>query len=199
MKLGFALSLGLLLTASSSFASRVVEYKVFSNSVELAKEHRDIKVADARYFEVATKVEYTMDRHCNPLGDRDCTVVNVLERTPAIQLTIEYTDGIFPDHENDHKAYMTINLPIEQFAFDKVEDLRAASGFFGGHRVRQAFIRDHINFSVNKVMKTIQIVDVRNSKLCTITDSGEPQYGCKEVLVYKPATIMVQKVEVSAK
>jgi hypothetical protein len=199
MKLGFALSLGFLLSASASLASRVEEYKVFSNSADLAREHRDIKAIDARYFEVASKVEIRQNPHCNHSGEIDCTETIVLERVPAVQVTIEYTDGIFPDHEADNKAYRNFYLPTELFSAGEIEELKAASGFFGGHRVRQAFLREQINFSVSKVKKTIEIVDVRNSKICHINESGYPELGCKEVLKYKPATIIVQRVNISAK
>jgi hypothetical protein len=199
MKLGFALSLGFLLTASASFASRVEEYKVFSNSADLAKEHRNIKAVDARYFEVATKIEISEDPYCNHSGEIDCTETRVLERVPAVQVTVEYTDGIFPDHEADNKAYMSFNLPTDLFPADHIEELKRASGFFGGHSVRREFLRNHINFSVSQVKKTIEIVDVRNSKICHINESGYPRPGCKEVLRYKPATVMVQRVNISAK
>lgn len=193
---------------ASAFAAetRVQTYDVLRNTTELHAAHSQVTISDARYAELPTKVEISKKDFC-PGQDRWelCEEVTVLERMAVVQVTVQYKDGIFPWAEGRSKTErgihtVNLNLPLEAFNNSEIEVLKSASGIFGSFRVRQAFVSNNLKLSNVRTLKTIQVVDVRNSKLCTANRRNDgPNPTCKEVLVYKPMTITVQKVKVSAK
>jgi hypothetical protein len=203
MKFVSALAIGFIMTASAfATETRVESYDVLRDSAELHAAHSQVKIADARFAMLPTKVEITRG-YC-PGQDRweNCFETTVLERLAVVQVTVEYKDGIFPGSTTGRRTErgivsMNLNLPIDSFEASEVESLKSASGIFGNFGVRQAFINNNLKLSNVRTLKTIQVVDVKNSKLCSVRqqDSGL----CTEVLVYKPMNITVQKIKVSVK
>lgn len=207
MKFVSALAIGFIMTASAFAAeTRVESYDVLRDSAELHAAHSQIKITDARFTMLPTKVEITKPNYC-PGQDRweNCNETVVLERLAVVQVSVEYKDEIFPGSTNGRRSErgivsMNFNLPVDAFSASEVEALKSASGIFGNFGTRQAFINNNLKLSNVRTLKTIQVVDVRNSKLCTARqDSGRSPEVCEEVLVYKPMTITVQKIKVSVK
>ena len=90
---------------------------------------------------------------------------------------------------------------IAEFSEDEVASLKAAYPTWR-HPFTNAgrrFAKNVLKMEVKTAERTIQVVDVRNSKLCPVLESGETYPGCEEILVYKPATTYVKEVTVSKK
>lgn len=199
MKTTLTLALGILTLATSAFAQ--IRY---SDTADIAKAHSNIRISDARYVALPTKTEIREIPGCREDGEasRVCTEVVVLERQPVVQVTVSYTEGIFRDPDM-REGWITFNFRPEEFDAEEVETLRKASGIwdFTGRkaRVRKAFSKKNFELQTQLVDRTIQVVDVRNSKLCRILESGDVVPGCEEILVYKPATIKVHELKVNRK
>ncbi len=166
----FAIVLGLLASVNS-FAG-----VIYSNSADVSVASRGHKIWRAKIFNLATKTEIRQIPGCNPNGERhpvECQEEVALERTPVLAVDVEYTDT-FNQGEGNEKSFVSFILP----ASDAGKEL---------------------SLSVKKVERTIQVVDVRNSKLCPILESGETYPNCEERLVYKPAQTWVKEVTVTAK
>ncbi len=190
MKMFLSLAAALLVTATSAFAA------------DIAKEHSNVRISDARYFEVATRTEIREIPGCRPYGEssNDCTEVIVLERKPVVEVTVSYTEGVFRDPEM-REGYVVFSFDVNEFDASDIAALKKASRLWSltGGKVRKAFAKNNFTLESKLVSRTIQIVDVRNSTLCQQTESGEPRIGCEEVLVYKPAQIIVREVNVLKK
>lgn len=192
-----ALALGLI--ATSAFAQLN-----YSNTADIDKAHSDIRISDVRYVALATKTEVREIPGCNPNGERhpvECQETVVLERTPVVQVTVSYTEGVFRDPDL-REGHVFFNFKLSDFDASEIADLRAAStlwDFGAGTAVRKAFAKKNFDLSAKLAERTIQIVDVRNSRLCHIGESGEPAPGCVEELRYKPAQIKVRELTVNRK
>ena len=200
MKMFLTLAFSYLMVATSAFAQ--VNY---SNTTDIDRAHSNIRITDARYFAIATRTEVRQIPGCNPHGERhpsECEETVVLERTPVVQVTVSYTEGIFRDPDF-REGHLYFNFKLSDFDVEEVEKLRAASGLwdFTGrkYRIRKAFAKKYFELRAELVSRTIQIVDVRNSRLCPIGESGEPRPGCVEELRYKPVQIKVHEVTVLKK
>lgn len=192
-----SLALALALVSGAAFAQ--VNY---SNTADLAKEHSAFKIDQAVYTLIPTKTEEREIPGCIPWGEAstDCTETVVLESEPVVQVFVDYTEGVFRDPELP-RSYVAFNFPLSSFSADDVAALKKASPMWrlGGSSVRKAFAKNKLALEVVKAPRTIKIVDVRNSKLCRILESGEQEPGCKEILVYKDAQITVNQVTVNVK
>jgi len=191
------LVLAIALASASAFAQ--VNY---NNSTVVAKEHSRFKIDQAVYTLIPTKTEERDIPGCNPYGEasNDCTETVVLESEPVVQVFVDYTEGVFRDPEMP-SAYLSFNFPLSDFSAEEVAALKIASPMWRlrGGSVRKNFAKNNFALDLQLVNRTIQIVDVRNSKLCPILESGETYPGCVERLVYKDAVIKVRQVTVNKK
>ena len=167
----FAIALGLL-ASFSSFAG-----VIYSNTADVSTSTRGHKIWRAKIFNLATKTEIRQIPGCNPNGERhpvECQEEVATERTKVLAVDVEFEDSM-NQSEGNQKSFVSFVLP----ASDAGKEL---------------------SLSVVRAERTIQIVDVRNSKLCpTYGESSEPAPNCEEILVYKPAKTWVKQVTVSTK
>ena len=186
------LALALALVSSSAFAA--------TQSVDVAAAHSGFKMDQAVYSLIPTKTEIRELPHCNMETDYPCTEVVVLESKPMVQVFVDYTEGVFRDPEAA-QSYLTFNFEVSEFNADAVASLKNASPMWrlGGSSVRKAFARNNFSLSTKLAARTIQVVDVRNSTICQVMESGDIAPGCVENIVYKPAQTTVREVTVSTK
>ncbi len=191
------LVLAIALASASAFAQ--VNY---SNSAVVAKEHSRFKIDQAVYTLIPTKTEVREIPGCNSWGEasRDCTEVIVLESEPVVQVFVDYTEGVFRDPELP-SAYLTFNFPLSDFSAEEVAALKIASPMWRlrGGSVRKSFAKNNFELDLQLVNRTIQLVDMRRSKICRVLESGETLPGCVEQLVYKDEIIKVRQVTVNKK
>lgn len=201
MKFGIALAIGLM--SATSFAAVVETPVVYSDAADITASATQIKLTDARYFEVATKVETYEIPGCREYGEasRDCTGINVLERTPVIQANVSYVDPTFSGQSQDKVVNLNFNLPVSSFDAEAVAALKAKRSIFGVQSYSKAFAAKHLSLSVEKATRVISVVDVSNSKLCPSTESSYPNPipGCVEVIRYKNANTTVKALKISLK
>lgn len=199
MKTTLALALTILTSLTSAFAQ-----VTYSDRADIDKAHSNIRISDVRYVALPTKTEIREIPGCNPHGEasNDCTEVVVLERQPVVQVTVSYTEGVWRDPDM-REGYLNLNFRTNEFDAAEVEALKAASGIwdFTGrkYRIRKGFAKKNFDLETALVTRTIQVVDVRNSHLCRVLESGETEPGCEEVLRYKPANIKVRELKVIKK
>jgi hypothetical protein len=188
------LALALALVSSSAFAS--------SQSIDVAAAHTGFKMDQAVYSLIPTKTEIREIPGCNPNGENSgpCWEEVVLESKPMVQVFVDYTEGVFRDPEAA-QSYLTFNFEVSEFNADAVASLKNASPMWrlGGGSVRKAFARNNFSLNTKLAARTIQVVDVRNSTICQVMESGDIVPGCVENIVYKPAQTTVREVTVSTK
>jgi hypothetical protein len=164
----FAIALGLMASVSS-FAG-----VIYSNTADLSTSTTAHKIWRAKKFNLATKTEIRQIPGCIVTGDRhpvECQEEVALERTPVLMVDVEYKDAMFQSEGNE-KSFVSFILPVSN-------------------------VGKKLTLSVKKAERTIQIVDVRNSKLCPIGENyPEPTFNCREVINYKPAKTWVKEVSV---
>lgn len=174
----------------------------FAATADLSISTRNIKLVDAEFKLVPTKVEYREIPGCREDGEasRDCTEVIVLETRPAVFANVSYEDSTFSSEGNEPN-WLTLELNMADFAQEEIESLKKAYPTWRHpfSRAGRNFAKKNLSLSVVRAERTIQVVDVRNSKLCPILESGETYPGCVERLVYKDAKTTVNEVTVSAK
>ena len=199
MKLALVFGLLVSTVASAQVVSSPVAY---SDATDLSTSTTQIKMTGARYFEVATKTSTTKIPGCNEWGENytpgDCDRVVVLERKPVIQAVVEYVDPTFQTESNE-KMHMSFNFPVDAFNAEEVAALKAKRGLFGVQLYSAAFAKKNLELSVSKASRVIQIVDVRNSNICQVMESGEVVPGCVEILNYKPANTTVKALKINLK
>lgn len=170
----------------------------YGHSADLDTAHSAFKIDQAVYTLIPTKTEEREIPGCNPHGEasNDCTETVVLESEPVVQVFVDYTEGVFRDPEAA-KPYLAFNFALSDFSAEEVEQLKKASPMWrwGGSATRKAFAKKNFALDIKKVTRTIRVVDVRNSRLCPILESGEPMPGCVERLVYKDA--LTKKLQVT--
>lgn len=192
-----ALAFGLMVSASS-FAG-----VIYSNTADLPTSATQIKLTDAEYKLLPTKTEIRQIPGCNPNGERhpsECQTEVVLESQAVITANVQYVDSM--NHsEGQEKSNLALNFRLEDFAAADVAALKAAYPTWRHpfSRAGQKFAKKNLELSVVLAERTIQVVDVRNSKLCRVLESGEIEPGCEEVIVYKPAKTTVKAVTVLKK
>ena len=194
-----ALVFGLTLSATSAFA------QVYSDSQDLPREHSNFRLSDATYWLIPTRTETVRIPGCREDGEisRVCTETRVLESKPVVKVEVEYKDGINPHHENRGRAWTYFYMATEKFPEADIAKLAANTSLwdFTGRkaRVRKAFVQKHLSLSAKKEPRTIQVVDVRNSRLCHEGESGRPLPGCVEDIQYRPATTIVNALKITIK
>ncbi len=174
---------------------------VYSNTADLRTSANQIKITDAEYKLLPTKVEVRDIPGCQISESNSiCTETVVLESQPAIVVNVAYVDSMFRQ-EGNLKENLALNFRLEDFSADDVEALQAASPTWAHpfSTAGKAFAARNLELQVVKAQRTIQVVDVRNSKICRTLESGEMEPGCKENIVYKPATTTVKEVTVLTK
>lgn len=174
----------------------------FAATVDLSGSTTQHKLVDAEYKLIPTKVEYREIPGCREDGEasRDCTEVIVLETKPVIAANVSYVDSMFPQEGNE-KQWLTLNFEPSEFDAADVAALKAAYPTWR-HPFSNAgrrFAKNILKLEVKTAERTIQVVDVRNSKLCPVLESGETYPNCVEHIVYKPAKTYVKEVTVSKK
>ena len=197
MKL-FALAIGLM--TATSFAAVVESPVTYSDAADITSSAAEIKLTDARYFEVATKYE-VIEKEC--YGDRhptECQEIVVLERTPVIQANVSYVDTTFGGRDSN-TVNLTFNFPVASFDAEAVAALKAKKGLLGVQAYSKAFAAKHLSLSVSKETRVISVVDMRNSKICPVNENSypDPIPGCVEVLRYKNANTTVKALKISLK
>lgn len=205
-----AITLGLLMAVSTAIANdiRVRESEVeYSDSVDLSLEHSSFKLANVYYYELPTKVEYSRRPGCYNRREEspDCTLTRVLEKTPVVQVDLQYTEGVFRDlgYRNARK-YVTFNFPVSSFSEAEIQILKDNSGygdfFSRKYRVRQEFLKAKFELLINKEARTVRVVDMNNSRLCpTGRNYPEPSRHCQEIIVYTTATTFVNAIKINIK
>jgi hypothetical protein len=182
-----------LLASVSSFAQ-----VVYSDAADLSSATTNHALVDAEFKMIATKIQTTEIAGCNPYaeGSPECTVTTVLERTPVIVVNVSYVDPTFFS-DGPAVAWLSFNFKPSDFDAADVAALKN-KGFFS--KFGQTFAKKYFSLKVVNALRTISIVDVRNSKLCTvISESTEVESNCVESLVYKNATISVKEVNLIQK
>jgi hypothetical protein len=144
---------------------------IYSNTADLSTSTTNHKIWRAKKFNLATKTETREIPHCNMETNYPCTEVIALERTPVLMVDVEYKDSMFSSEGNE-KSFVSFILPVSE----------------AGKK---------LNLSVKRAERTIQVVDVRNSKICQVMENGETVPGCVEVINYKPAQTWVKEVSVT--
>lgn len=182
--------------------SLVTSMSSFAVTVDLSGSTSQHKLVDAEFKLIPTKVEYREIPGCREDGEasRDCTEVIVLETKPVITANVSYVDSMFSSEGNE-KNWLSLNFEASEFSAEEIASLKAAYPTWR-HPFSNAgrrFAKNVLKMEVKTAARTIQVVDVRNSKLCPILESGETYPGCVENLVYKPATTYVKEVTVSKK
>lgn len=173
-----------------------------AKSADLSISTRNFVLADAEFKLIPTKTEIREIPGCNPNGEAGniCTEEVVLETRPAIIANVSYDDAMFTSEGHD-KQWLSLEFDLADFSADDVEALKKAYPTWKHpfSRAGQKFAKKNLELSVVRAERTIQVVDVRNSKLCPVLESGETYPGCVERLVYKPAKTTVNEVTVSVK
>ncbi len=199
MKSTIILALGILLVGSNAFSADVN----YGNTADLSTTTKNFKLANAQYALVPTKVEVQKIPGCNANGEtsQDCTKVVVLESEAVVQANVSYVDTTFSSGEANEVSWLTFYFRLSNFSASEVEALKAVypSWKHPFSRVPAKFAAKNFELSVTKESRTIQVVDVRNSKLCPVQEDGSIQRGCKEVIVYKNVETPVNAVTVSSK
>ncbi len=188
------------LVAAISFSSFAqVRY---TNTIEVDVAHRGFKLDQAQVFHIPTRTEIRDIPGCNPNGEASnvCTEVVVLESQPVVQVFVDYTDGVFNDPEMPSQ-YLTFQVPVSEFSAEEMARLTAASPMWRlrGAATRRNFARNNFKLETTVVNRDIRIVDTRRSKLCPIGESGLPQPGCVEELVYRTVSKRVRQVNLVRK
>jgi hypothetical protein len=184
-----------LLSSVSAFATSV--------SADLSINASNFKLEGAEYKLIPTKTEIREIPGCIPNGDRhpaECQEVVVLESRPAIIAQVSYEDTFTASEQAQN--WLSLEFSPADFSAEDVQSLKAAYPTWRHplSRAGELFAKKNLELSVVRAERTIQVVDVRNSKLCPYdVESGETFPGCVDVLVYKPAKTTVNEVTVSIK
>jgi len=193
----FAIAFGLF-AAVNSFAG-----VIYSNTADLSSATNQFKLEDAEYKLIPTRTEIRQIPGCNPHGDRhpiECQEEIVLESQPVIRVNVSYKDPTFTS-EGQMKEWIGFNFKLEDLSTEDVAALKLAYPTWRHpfSRAGRNVARKNFTLNVKRAERTIQVVDVRNSKLCPILESGETMPGCVEHIVYKPAKTWVNEVSVLKK
>ncbi len=184
-----------LIASVNSFAA--VNY---SASVELPTSASQIKLASAEYQLIPTKTIVRTIPGCveTPETYGTCTTTVVLESEGAVVAHVSYLDLQFSEPE---VQWVSVNLKTDSFSPEAVTALKAASPAwrFPFSKVRAEFAKNNLSASVKTISKDIQVIDMRNSKICQRNDDGEILGNCSDVLVYKTAKTSVKEVSVLKK
>ena len=193
MKATLLLTLGLFL--STAMAGEVN----YSNTADLPASTTQFKLDSAQYKIIPTKVRTERIPGCIDYGEGSsypCTREVVLESEPVVQAQVSYKDSMWSGGDGDDgKRWLTLNFRLSDFSEDDVAALKAAYPQWK----HPLFAARNLELSVCKESRTIQVVDVRRSKLCPIGESGEPAPGCREHIVYKDVETTVKEVTVNVK
>ncbi|MBC7538358.1 MAG: hypothetical protein H7281_06030 [Bacteriovorax sp.] len=200
MKASLILALGILMTAVPSFAGEVN----YSNTADLSTSATQFKLTDANYALIPTKTKIQKIPGCNQGGEggQDCTRVVVLESEPVVQANVRYLDGLNSSGEgNSNERWLTLNFKLSDFSDDEVGMLKAAYPTWKHpfSKAGKKFAANNLDLDVSKETRTIRVVDVKHSHICSTGESGEPAPGCVEHIVYKDAETTVKAVTVSVK
>ena len=195
-KMKFILGLAIMLStvAASAYAG------VYFDSKDLDISHTNIRFYDVQFVVAPTKTEVRRIPGCEFYGRPNHEICNetvVLETAPTVQITASYKDGIFPSYDRrNSKVYFILSLDPASFSEAAVAELKTLSK---SHAARVAWAEQNFDFQTNVVSRSVQIVDVANSKLCTTIQGNrwpERIPGCVEVLNYK--TVQRTMTEVKA-
>ncbi len=169
-------------------ALALVSGSVFAQSVSIDTDSRNtqFKLDTAVHAQMPTKTEIRWIPGCQISESTSiCTEEVVLESKAVVKVYVDYTDGVFGNAEG-MPSYLTFIFDAEGLSLEPAAN-------------RRAYAKKNFTMSVKRATRTIQVVDVRNSKLCQVMESGEVVPGCVERIVYKPAQTVVNEVTVSKK
>lgn len=182
-------------------AEEIRNLTVYKDSALISDFHTHIKITDVK-FVMAPKVINIVPGPCHSDMESDCTRAEVLKKVPAVQVTVEYRDGIFREENSYRTVDLELNLPVSAFSEEQIAILKNASRFSFSNRnrnTRKNFMNQNLKLEVTKVAKPTRVIDEANSKLCEVEYLGEQIPGCEEVRKYKTQIINYKNVKVSVK
>ncbi len=175
----------------------------YYNQVEIPTSSVQVKLDDAQYAEIPTQTVVHPIPGCNPNSEAgtDCNKTVVIKREPAIVANISYRDSTNHSDEGQQMTYTSVLFKTSDFSAADVAALQAVYPQWKHpfSSVPRNFAKNKLSLNLAKVMRTIKIVDVRHSHLCSIGESGMPDPGCVERIVYKDATTIVLTATVTVK
>lgn len=197
MKTTLTLAFAILASASSAFADIR-----FFDTTDVDKAHTNIRITDARLFQMASKTEIREIPNCHPEYG-PCTEEVAIERRPVVIVEVTYTEGFWRDPDMK-EGYVNFLLDPATFTESEMATLEAHSrlwDFSGKHsRARKSWWSKRFALETTLASRTIQVVDVRNSKLCPISDHyPDLPRNCVEHIVYRPAQTKVREIKVIVK
>jgi hypothetical protein len=178
---------------------------VYTDSADLSSSTTSHQIVDAEYKLIPTKVTTRPTPGCVIHSENypeNCQTTVVLESTPAIVINVSYVDSNFTS-EGNLTQNLAFTLKPEDFNAADVAALKAASPAWK-HPFSNAglnFAKKNLTLNVVKAKRSIQIVDVRNSHLCSYVGDNYPEVdpSCTETVVYKTATSTVKEVSLHLK
>jgi hypothetical protein len=196
MNLAAMLVVGLMTVASAMASERIVNLKVFNNRLQLDGNVSQFHLVDIRQVKVDSKVKYVEDRFCNS-DSVSCEHRIVLERVPALQITVSYfkagtmdTDGI---------QYENLFVPVDSLDAETLAKLKKNTTVFDflqrRLRVRKSILQANFDLKATSRQVQISVIDYGRSTICS-SDDGP---WCQEELFYVPKTITVKDVVVNKK
>lgn len=114
-----------------------------------------------------------------------CEETVVVASKPVIKVFLSYSDTFRPANE---RGQASVTFDVTDLSADEVELLKSVypSWKHPFSNVNSEFGKSKFSLDVQTVKKTIQIVDMANSKICPIIgEAGSPDPNCTEELVYK--------------
>jgi hypothetical protein len=176
---------------------------IYSSSADLSTGTRLFKLDTAEYKLIPTKTEIRQIPGCFPHGERhpsECQTEVVLESQPVVHVYVSYQDPLMQSESNE-KSWVGFNFRLEDFSAEDVAALKSVYPTWRHpfSKIGSKIAKKNFTLEVKKSERTIQVVDVRNSKLCPIMENGEPVPGCVERIVYKPAKTWVNEVSLLKK
>jgi hypothetical protein len=176
---------------------------IYSNSADLSTGTTNFKLDSAEFKFIPTKTEIRQIPGCIPDGEAGniCTEEVVLESLPVVHVNVSYSDP-FLQSEGYDKSWIGFNFRTEDISADDLAALKSVYPTWKHpfSKIGARVAKSNFSLSVKRSERTIQVVDVRNSKLCPVNgETGEPVPGCQEVIVYKPAKTWVNEVTVLKK
>jgi len=184
---------------NSAHADEIRHLKVYRDSVRISALDTHIKMTDVKWVMIP-KVIRIVPRPCNSDSESDCTSAEIIKKVPAVQVNVEYRDGVIRD-ENSYKTVdIEFNLPVSAFTEEQIATLKEASRFSLSGRnksIRKNFMHQNLKLEVTKFSKATRVLDEDRSTLCEGEYIWERTPGCVEDRKYKTKNIHYKHIKVS--
>jgi hypothetical protein len=192
----FALAL-----TTAQLANAAVSYY---NQITLPSSASQVKLTDAQYDVVPTKTVVRPIPGCNPYGEASntCEETIVLESVGVIRGNISYKDSMFTSDGNE-SSWTSVVFNLADFSAADVAQLQAVYPTWKHpfSNVGRDFAKNKLQLSAQTVKQTIQVVDMKKSRLCPVNnETGEKlNPSCQDQIVYKDSWTKVVLVTVTKK